>query len=256
VLKGFSDNMPEQVARPKGCPKCGGTGYWGREGVYEILEFSPEISNMIRSGKSIAEIRNFTKRDGRFLISHHAAQKVRELKFSPKDAYERVLVEEPAADAEYSPEELTVTARSVPESAAGIAAPEQKNANKNAPPSILIVEDDKDARALVARYLENRGYAVTVAEDGIDALMCLGRKNFDLIVSDINMPNLDGFKLIEMATQKGIAAPILFLTARHEQENEQKGFELGAVDYIKKPVQKDVLVLRIERILKGKHGRA
>ena len=79
--------------------------------------------------------------------------------------------------------------------------------------------------------------------------MHLGKKQFDLIVSDVDMPNLDGFKLLEMASQKGITAPIIFVTARTEETDEVKGFELGAVDYIKKPIKKEILLMRVKKAL-------
>ncbi len=74
-----------------------------------------------------------------------------------------------------------------------------------------------------------------MADDGIEGLLHMGKHMFDLILSDVNMPNLDGFKLIEMNKQKGVTAPAIFLTAESGEESEQKCLELGVVDYIKKP---------------------
>ena len=68
------------------------------------------------------------------------------------------------------------------------------------------------------------------------------------------MPNLDGFKLLEMMGQKGIKAPVIFMTSRIDPEDELRGFKLGAMDYIKKPIQKEILLLRVERMLE-KRGR-
>lgn len=90
---------------------------------------------------------------------------------------------------------------------------------------------------------------MTVASDGIDALLFLVKQKFDLIISDINMPNLDGFKFIEIKNQKGITAPLIFLTSRLEDEDEIRGLELGAIDYVKKPIKKDTLLLRIKKII-------
>ena len=117
------------------------------------------------------------------------------------------------------------------------------------PPLILIVEDEGLAQKFVERLLENRGYRVTIARDGIEALLYLGKKEFDLIISDINMPNLDGFKLLEMMGQKGIETPVIFMTSRTDPEDEVMGFKLGAKDYIKKPIQKEILLLRVEKAL-------
>jgi DNA-binding response OmpR family regulator len=80
--------------------------------------------------------------------------------------------------------------------------------------------------------------------------MMLGQKEFDLIISDVNMPNLDGFKFLEIINQKGIRAPLMFLTARSEEEDEIKGLELGAMDYLKKPIKKEALLLRVKRALR------
>ena len=109
------------------------------------------------------------------------------------------------------------------------------------------MEDDLDTQKLIERILEKDGYETTVAGDGIEALLHLGKKDFDLILSDITMPNMDGIKLLEMNNQKGIKTPVIFLTATTEAETEQKCLEIGAVDYIKKPIQKDILLMRVKR---------
>jgi DNA-binding response OmpR family regulator len=115
---------------------------------------------------------------------------------------------------------------------------------------ILLVEDDEDTQKLITHFLENASYDVTLAADGIDALMRLGQQDFDLILSDINMPNLDGFKLIEIIHQKGFGTPLIFLTGSTNEQDEVLGFELGAVDYMKKPIKKDVLLIRVKKALK------
>ena len=102
------------------------------------------------------------------------------------------------------------------------------------------------------RYLGKEGYEVTLAQDGVDALLRLGKKDFHLIISDINMPNLDGFKFLELILQKGIDAPVIFLTGSADLVDEVKGLELGAVDYIRKPISKQLLLLRIQRVLENR----
>ena len=243
MLSPFTDNIPSMVAHPVGCPKCNNTGYYGREGLYEILSFDPKISEMVRAGISIAKIRAFTHARGDYLITDHALEKMRNYFFSPKDIYDKLLIEEidfrkPALKKIAPPETV------IPEAASAKA--------KKEPPLILIVEDDSLTQKLTAKLLESRGYSVTIAEDGIEALLCLGKEEFDLILSDINMPNLDGFKLLEMMGQKGIKAPVIFMTSRTDPEDEAMGFKLGAMDYIKKPIQKEILLLRVERMLEDR----
>lgn len=72
----------------------------------------------------------------------------------------------------------------------------------------------------------------------------------NLIVSDINMPNMDGFKLLELINQKGIDTPVILVPGRTGSEDEVKGLGLGAVDYIRKPIDKDILLVRTRNILK------
>lgn len=90
---------------------------------------------------------------------------------------------------------------------------------------------------------------VTLAEDGAAALLDLGKKDFDLVISDVNMPNLDGFSLMNTIKQKGIKTPVIFVTSLSDSENEIEGLKKGAADYLKKPVKKELLLLRVEKLL-------
>ena len=245
MLSPFTDDIPSMVAHPVGCPRCNNTGYYGREGLYEVLPFDMKISEMVRTGISIAEIRTFIHTRGDYLITDHALEKLRNHLFAPKDIYDKLLME----DMDFRNLHLKKIAQ--PETVIPEAAPAKA---KKEPPLILIVEDDSLTQKLTAKLLESRGYRVIIAGDGIEALLCLGKEEFDLILSDINMPNLDGFKLLEMMGQKGIKAPVIFMTSRIDPEDELRGFKLGAMDYIKKPIQKEILLLRVERMLE-KRGR-
>ncbi len=252
MMAPFTNQIPAQVANPSGCPKCNETGYYGREAIYEIIQFDANIAQMIRVGKSIAEIRNFIRERKDYLICDHAMDKVLELRFSPKDVYEKVLVEEVIAPPKGHFSEAEPVNRQTERSEGPVSPLQQKtpqDEKKGTGRSILVVEDNKDNMALISLHLKNAGYELTTAEDGIEALMHLGKKQFDIIVSDVDMPNLDGFKLLEMVNQKGITAPILFVTARTEEADEAKGLELGAVDYIKKPIKKEILLMRVKKAL-------
>jgi type IV pilus assembly protein PilB len=243
MLAPFTDEVPSQVAHPVGCPKCNNTGYFGREGIYEIIKFDHQISDMVRSGMPISEIRNFIRDRGDFLISTHVVEKAKKLLFAPKDIYEQVLVEELAFE-EKKPQ------KEDPKKESHHIPIEEKEIKDRI--SILVVEDDADSRKLVTRFLENYGYAVTPAEDGVSALLQLGKDTFDLIISDVNMPNLNGFKLLEMKGQKGIETPVIFLTSRSDPEDMSRGLGLGAVDYITKPTKKDILLAKVKAVLEKK----
>ncbi len=238
-LRPFIAEIPPETAHPVGCPQCGQTGYFGREAVYEIILFDPEIVDMVRAEEPIDEIRSFIQKRGDYLISNHAAEKIRTLTIALKDVYEKILLEEKAT-AKIRPSSLDV---------------ESTLPAKKAYPAILLVEDDDDTQKLITRFLESASYDVTVAGDGIEALTRLEQKDFDLIISDIVMPNLDGFKLLEMINQKGIIAPIIFLSGSTSEQDEIHGLEMGAVDYIRKPVRKELLLSRALNALNKRERR-
>ncbi len=120
---------------------------------------------------------------------------------------------------------------------------------KKESPAILVVEDEPVTQRLLKKILEDRGYEVVIAGDGIDALMELGKGRFNLILSDLSMPNLDGFKLLDFINMKGIHTPIIFLTGSDDVEDEIKVLALGAKDYIRKPLNRDLLLLRVSKVL-------
>ncbi|HYE93012.1 MAG TPA: response regulator [Terriglobales bacterium] len=118
------------------------------------------------------------------------------------------------------------------------------------PKSVLVVEDEAVARRLVERCLTGAGYKVMTAEDGAAALIALGAQRFDLVLSDIDMPNLDGLALLRVMSQRGIDTPAIFLTAMTGSEPEVEGLRLGASDYIRKPIHTEVLLLRVKNALR------
>jgi DNA-binding SARP family transcriptional activator len=116
---------------------------------------------------------------------------------------------------------------------------------------ILVVEDNVLNRELTSALLKQEGYEVSVAKDGADALMTLGRETVDLMLLDIDMPFIDGHKLVEALHEKGINVPAIFVSGLPGEEPEVKAFQIGAADFIRKPVKNSVLLARVARVLKG-----
>ncbi|MDD2773742.1 MAG: response regulator [Elusimicrobiales bacterium] len=114
---------------------------------------------------------------------------------------------------------------------------------------IFLVDDDSDTLTLVQTILKNRGYRTMTAQDGEEALMRLTTDVFDLIISDVDMPNLDGLKLLELMRANGIKTPLIFLTAGSAENAEKQALERGAAFYLKKPVKKDVLMEKVAAAL-------
>jgi DNA-binding response OmpR family regulator len=115
---------------------------------------------------------------------------------------------------------------------------------------ILVAEDDKNLRRLMAAYLEQSGYEVYHAEDGEAALSILDSTHIDLIISDIMMPNMDGYELVEELRNAGFTLPVLMVTAKETFEDKKKGFLVGTDDYMVKPIDMDEMLLRVAALLR------
>lgn len=116
--------------------------------------------------------------------------------------------------------------------------------------NIMIVEDDANQRKLMSAVLEQYGYNVIQAADGIDALDQLDKKHVDLMILDIMMPRMDGFELTEALRQSGCNIPILMVTAKQSPVDKRKGFIIGTDDYMTKPVDEEEMVLRVGALLR------
>jgi DNA-binding response OmpR family regulator len=114
----------------------------------------------------------------------------------------------------------------------------------------MIVEDDVNQRKLMGTVLEQYGYNVIQACDGIDALDQLDKKHIDLIILDIMMPRMDGFEFTETIRQAGSNIPILMVTAKQSPVDKRKGFIIGTDDYMTKPVDEEEMVLRVGALLR------
>lgn len=116
--------------------------------------------------------------------------------------------------------------------------------------TILITEDDKNLQRLMEAVLKREGYRVVKAEDGEEALEVLDKEHVDLLITDIMMPHLDGYRLTDALRGAKYDLPILMITAKETMEDKKKGFTLGADDYMVKPVDMDEMLLRVKALLR------
>ncbi len=115
---------------------------------------------------------------------------------------------------------------------------------------ILVVEDDKDLNRTVCTFLRNSGYEVTGCLRADDAYNAMYETMFDLIVSDIMMPDIDGFEFAKTVRSLNEEIPILFMTARDDFASKQRGYRVGIDDYMVKPIDLNELFLRIGALLR------
>lgn len=119
--------------------------------------------------------------------------------------------------------------------------------------SVLIVEDDKTVNELIADFFQNAGFVTTQVYTGIEAINVLDENTFDIVLLDIMIPGTDGFTVCKYIRQHK-DTPIIFITAREDEEDKLQGFSLGADDYITKPFSYSVLVAKAENLIKRSMG--
>ena len=121
--------------------------------------------------------------------------------------------------------------------------------------TILIIDDDRSVRDMLAMALEDAGHDAMMAPDGVAGLRRVRSIEPDLVVSDVNMPGLDGFSLCRRVRDDGNQVPFILLTARDGEIDEALGLELGADDYVTKPFSTRVLLARITALLRREEAR-
>ena len=114
---------------------------------------------------------------------------------------------------------------------------------------LLLVEDDTSLGYLLSEYLKMKGMDLVWVQRAAEVLPLLEAQVFDLLILDVMMPDLDGFSLGKQIHERFPAIPFLFLTAKSMKIDVLKGFSVGAVDYLKKPIDEEELVVRIESLL-------
>lgn len=124
---------------------------------------------------------------------------------------------------------------------------------------ILVVDDDKTTRKMVSLILKSKGYEVVTAENGMDGLQKLGLEQINLILTDMNMPYMDGIEFTKQvrANPETSHIPIVMLTTESDEEEKKRAFDAGVDDYLVKPATAEQIVESMRKIIKkifGKHS--
>lgn len=120
----------------------------------------------------------------------------------------------------------------------------------------LIVEDDRELQRQLLGALNQAGYVVDVAGDGIDGCHLGATENYDVVILDLGLPQLDGLSVLERWRKSGVTTPVLILTARDSWTEKVKGLRTGADDYVTKPFQMEEVLARIEALIRRAKGVA
>ena len=114
---------------------------------------------------------------------------------------------------------------------------------------ILVIEDEKSIQNILKAFLEDAGYNVTLADDGMAGITAFHKNPYDLVLLDIMLPKLDGYSVCEMIRNES-TTPVILLTALDDEDSQMKGFDLLADDYITKPFSMPLVLRRIEAVLR------
>jgi type II secretory ATPase GspE/PulE/Tfp pilus assembly ATPase PilB-like protein len=266
--------------RSAGCPDCAMTGYRGRFSIIEVLTVSPEVERRIAAGEPAARIADAARRGGmKSLWDSGLAHVVRGE--STLDELMRVVdvpAEDDYADAappaappaapgggrrssnaekqRLTPAPGTVTVPPEPVSThfdllEEPAKARTSGAHGHPACKVLLVDDEDSLRKVMKDLLERDGYVVTEARDGVQALDQVDRIGPDIIVLDLNLPGLDGYGVLSHLRSRPATAgiPVIVLTAKGDEDNEVRVFELGADDFLTKPFRARALSARLEAVL-------
>ena len=269
--------------RAAGCPDCAMTGYRGRFSILEILTMTPELERRIAAGEAADLIADAAKRGGMKNLwesglahvtrGESTIEELTRVVDIPADnggaAAPRAEPARPSGASRISgftegirvgPAAGPVTAP--PEGAAAFATafdlleehvtPTRRSGAHGQPASkVLLVDDEDSLRKVMRDLLERDGYVVTEARDGVQALDQVDRVGPDIIVLDLNLPGLDGYGVLSHLRSRPATAniPVIVLTAKGDEDNEVRVFELGADDFLTKPFRARALSARLEAVL-------
>jgi type II secretory ATPase GspE/PulE/Tfp pilus assembly ATPase PilB-like protein/ActR/RegA family two-component response regulator len=260
--------------RAAGCPDCAMTGYRGRFSILEVMTMSAELERRIAAGETADKIAAAGRRAGmKFLwesgLSHvlRGESTIDELLRVVDIPGEEEVVEPVAAPHPgRAPGHARASGHShavphAPPSPEPIGAhfelleepvpPRSSGAHGEPARKVLLVDDEDSLRKVMKELLERDGYLVTEARDGVQALDQVDRVGPDIIVLDLNLPGLDGYGVLSHLRSRPATAaiPVIVLTAKGDEDNEVRVFELGADDFLSKPFRARALSARLEAVL-------
>jgi CheY-like chemotaxis protein len=253
-----------------GCGQCSQTGYRGRFSIVEILAMNPDIERVVGNGGTAEEIGRLARAGGmhtlfecglRHLIDGDSSvDELLRVTDVPKAAEPGATPGKGPAKAvargelrhrdplgafdflEPDHNELLAGLELVDDPNAPVVVPERDSAG-----TILVVEDEDSLRRVLKDLLEMEGYTVCEARDGAEAMEQVDRFNPDLVLLDLNLPNVDGHTVLRKLRSEARTAelPIVVLTARGEEDNEVRVLKAGATDFITKPFRPRALIARL-----------
>jgi type II secretory ATPase GspE/PulE/Tfp pilus assembly ATPase PilB-like protein/ActR/RegA family two-component response regulator len=257
--------------RAVGCSDCAMTGYRGRFSIVEVLTVTPDVERLIGAGAIADKIAEAAHAGGMGGLWESGLAHILRGE-SSLDELMRV-VDVPFEEGEGGEAALTAAAPAAPAGASRASAAEAGATSRDHPGTpgsfdlldnlvpgpkvtrlkrkVLLVDDEDSLRRVMKDLLEREGYIVSEARDGVQALDQVDRTGPDVIVLDLNLPGLDGYGVLSHLRSRPATAdiPVVVLTAKGDEDNEVRVFELGADDFLTKPFRARALSARLDAVL-------
>jgi type IV pilus assembly protein PilB len=246
----------------RGCKECGDSGYAGRLAIHELLLVTDAVRDLISRRAQDHEIRRAARTAGmRTLLEDGVSKAARGL--TTLDEVLRVAVIEgtdasPEGDASRNTEVAAAasalsanTGHETKEGRTIDGTPDDVPGKQSSKPRVLVVEDDGTTSLVVKYFLELEGFEVLIAKDGASGLETLGRERPQLVVTDCNMPGMNGLSMVKALRADPLTRDIavLMLTSEEGVEKETEALAVGVDDYIVKPVEPRRLAARVKSVL-------
>ena len=253
--------------RAAGCPDCAMTGYRGRFSILEVLTMTPDVERSVAAGESATKIAEAARRSGMRGLWDSGLGHVLRGDSTVDELLRVVDVPQEEAPPPTPPARRSGrVGRPSPapgsiEAAAALdedfelleepAPPRRSGPHGRPAAKVLLVDDEDSLRKVMKELLERDGYIVSEARDGAQALDQIDRMGPDIIVLDLNLPGLDGYGVLSHLRSRPATAaiPVIVLTAKGDEDNEVRVFELGADDFLTKPFRARALSARLEAVL-------
>ncbi len=249
-IRHYTGNKSDVVFwKGTGCDACRQTGYSGRLGLFEVLTITPALREVISSNLSSEQLKIRAQKEGFQVMSADGIQKALQGLTTIEEIF-RVAPPEITGDAHTGTidagarEDFASNGKNADESSCSLTT--------DCPIKILAVDDNLVVLKLLRHLLESEDYLVITAENGVEALKLASTETPDIIVTDYEMPEMDGVMLIRKLKSQASTRfiPIMMLTAKSEEESELEGLDAGADDYLTKPIARKRFLARVARLLK------
>jgi type II secretory ATPase GspE/PulE/Tfp pilus assembly ATPase PilB-like protein/ActR/RegA family two-component response regulator len=254
--------------RGTGCSQCSQTGYRGRFSVVEILVVTPEIERLIGANATADRIAEAGRAEGMRTLFETGLRHV----LAGESSVEELLrvtdipnLARMGRSTSTAADGTVVTTATMPAVAVPVPRPEQllegielvdearsgEHARVTPRATVLLVEDEETLRRVMRDLLEQEGYLVHEAGDGAEALEMIDRFAPDVVLLDLNLPNVDGYTVLAQLRSRPATRdlPVLVLSARGDEDNEVRVLRLGATDFLTKPFRPRALSARVEATL-------